>query len=393
MNSPERHYTRSAGVALAVAALTLAAAVLGPRLPVARAAGTGQLQQRLSAGENRVSGLSDAVQAAGTRVHGFDGSIEALQRQISSIQADLDAKRAQLLAVRTKQGAAEAKLLALQAAERHAQSVLSEQLVGSYEADRPDLISVVLESTGFDNLLDRLAFAQRVGNHDAQIVGQVQASRRAVAAQATRLGALSLRQQRLSVQRLYARNRLARDQVTLLTEQLAAERVRHAKAGQLSIARGQVSSLRTQLSKLRAAQAAQTPQTSAGSGRGSTSSPNSRSSSGSPTHAVSSGGFTFPLPKADTSPPSTWSLDDGVDISAPGGTPEYAVCAAGIQPTRCSRPEPAADSAATPSLTASTSTSAPQRSTARRCAASACTRMSCAIMWTAGLCGRLACFP
>ena len=32
------------------------------------------------------------------------------------------------------------------------------------------------------------------------------------------------------------------------------------------------------------------------------------------------------MPKADVSPPSTWSLDDGVDISAPGGTPELAVC-------------------------------------------------------------------
>jgi murein DD-endopeptidase MepM/ murein hydrolase activator NlpD len=38
----------------------------------------------------------------------------------------------------------------------------------------------------------------------------------------------------------------------------------------------------------------------------------------------------FPLSKSAASPPSTWSLDDGVDISAPGGAPEYAVCSGTI---------------------------------------------------------------
>ncbi|MDQ6776235.1 MAG: peptidoglycan DD-metalloendopeptidase family protein, partial [Actinomycetota bacterium] len=45
---------------------------------------------------------------------------------------------------------------------------------------------------------------------------------------------------------------------------------------------------------------------------------------------VSSGGFTFPLPKSAAAPPGSWSLDQGVDISAPGGTPEYAVCSGTI---------------------------------------------------------------
>jgi murein DD-endopeptidase MepM/ murein hydrolase activator NlpD len=32
------------------------------------------------------------------------------------------------------------------------------------------------------------------------------------------------------------------------------------------------------------------------------------------------------LPKGSASPPGSWSPDQGVDISAPGDTPEYAVC-------------------------------------------------------------------
>src|SRR4029077_15614775 len=44
----------------------------------------------------------------------------------------------------------------------------------------------------------------------------------------------------------------------------------------------------------------------------------------------SGGGFTFPLPRGAASPPGTWSLDQGVDISAPGDTPEFAVCSGTI---------------------------------------------------------------
>jgi murein DD-endopeptidase MepM/ murein hydrolase activator NlpD len=39
----------------------------------------------------------------------------------------------------------------------------------------------------------------------------------------------------------------------------------------------------------------------------------------------SGGGFTFPLPKGAASPPGTWTLDQGVDIAAPGNTPLLAV--------------------------------------------------------------------
>jgi murein DD-endopeptidase MepM/ murein hydrolase activator NlpD len=38
----------------------------------------------------------------------------------------------------------------------------------------------------------------------------------------------------------------------------------------------------------------------------------------------------FPLPKGSVVGPGSWSPDDGVDISAPGDTPEYAVCSGTI---------------------------------------------------------------
>jgi peptidoglycan hydrolase CwlO-like protein len=301
--------------------------------PRAGAATTGQLQQRIAAGQGRVSSLAGAVGAASRKVTQLGQSVSALQRQVGRLQADLDAKRAELLKLQAQLAAARKRLAQLEAAEVHAESVLSQQLVGSYETDRPDLVSVVLESTGFPNLLERLAFVQRIGHHDANIVGQVKAARRAVAAEATRLGRLSVRQQQLTTQVLYERNSVDRNRLTMVSEQIAATHVRNARAGQLASARQSVGALHTELVRLQAAQAAAAARVArAAAARASAPTPVSSPStaSGGSSHSApapsSGGGFTFPLPPSAASPPSTWSLDDGVDISAPGGTPEYAVC-------------------------------------------------------------------
>jgi murein DD-endopeptidase MepM/ murein hydrolase activator NlpD len=267
------------------------------------------------------------VQAAGQRLHTLVAGISELQRQIASRQSDLDAKRAQLLALEAELDTAHATLLRRQAAERHAQAVLSDQLVGSYEADPPDLVSVVLESTGFSDLLERLAFAQRISDQNAQIADQVRASRQAVALQATRLGALTVRQQTLTDASLYERNRVAWTRVALLAQQLTIAKMRSAKAKQLATARTQATTLQQQLRRLQTVQAGPS-QPSAG-GAGGTSSSSGASGQASKQNS-SRGGFTFPLPKSAAAPLATWSLDDGVDISAPGGTPEYAVCSGTI---------------------------------------------------------------
>jgi murein DD-endopeptidase MepM/ murein hydrolase activator NlpD len=299
--------------------LVLAAVVALTRsLTPARAATTSQLQQKINANQSQASSLSGQVSAANRKVRSLGSSVATLTAQVTRLQSDLDAKRLELLKLRSELSAARTRLAKLQAAQLQAQSVLSKQLIGSYEADRPDLVSVVLEATGFNNLLERLAFAQRIGHQDARIVGQVRATRRAVAAEATRLGKLSVRQQNLTNQVLLERNQVDRTRLALVSQQLAATQSRNAKSGQLDAVSGQLVSLRHQLNQQLAAQAAAAARASAGSGAGPT-----QGSSGPP---PSSGGFSFPLPKGSASPPGTWSLDDGVDISAPGGAPEYAVC-------------------------------------------------------------------
>jgi murein DD-endopeptidase MepM/ murein hydrolase activator NlpD len=310
MPSASSPSTRVAGAVMATVTAIVISVFLSGILPVARAASPGQLRHQISAGQGRVSALSGAVSRADQRANELAASAASTVTQIARIQADLNAKRGALLALRAKADRASERLAQLQASERRVDGVLAQQLVGSYESASPDLVTVVVNASGFQNLLEQVDFQQRVARQDAQIAGEVEVARRAVAAQATRLGALSQRAQRLAVQVLYERDRVARERLALLSREAAVQQVRDTRANQLAAARSQVASLRAQLSKAEAGRRAPAAP-SRGTGTGSVN-------------------FTFPMPKTDVSPPPTWSPDDGVDISAPGGTPEFAVCSGTI---------------------------------------------------------------
>jgi murein DD-endopeptidase MepM/ murein hydrolase activator NlpD len=328
--------TKISCVAVFTAVAVIAGVVFALRSSPARAVSIGQLQQQISAGQSRVSSLAGVVGSYSNRLARLDSSISRLQAQISRLQADLAAKEAELIKLQIELTAARNRLAQLEAFQAHAESVLAKQLVNSYESSQPDLMTVVLESNGFQQLLERLNFAERIQRQDVQVIRAVRAARRQVSAEAIRLGALELRQQQLTQQVLNERNALAATQTSLLRQRIAVAQARGVKAAQLASAQGQVASLKQQLNQALAAQAAAAARAAAQQAAQQQTQISTPSASGSPSapappaSAPSSGGFVFPLPKGAASPPSTWSPDEGVDISAPGDTPEYAVCSGTI---------------------------------------------------------------
>ncbi|HEY1522096.1 MAG TPA: peptidoglycan DD-metalloendopeptidase family protein [Solirubrobacteraceae bacterium] len=341
MPSPQRASVRSARAhrpgrpsrrpqAIAALGLVVAAALLLCGSGPAGATGIGQLQQRISSGKSKISSLSGTLSATSTHLSQLNARIAALQGQISGIEAKLRAHQAELFTIQLQQTAARNRLHRLERFEAHAEAVLSRRMVSSYEADRPDLVTVVLESSGFQDLLERISFAARIQKQDIQIVTQVRAARRAVSAQAVHLGALEVKQRAVTEQIARDRNTLVGAQETVLRQRIAVAQARSHQAGQLASARDQVASLQHQLSQAQAAAAAQAqPTITSTSSSGAAAAPGSTPAP-APAPAPSSGGFVFPLPKSVASPPSTWSPDQGVDISAPGDTPEYAVCSGTI---------------------------------------------------------------
>jgi peptidoglycan hydrolase CwlO-like protein len=332
MLSVRRPPTKAACAAFVALVAAVAVVAFVVPSPTVRAATIGELQQQISARQGRISGLTSAVISASKRLGQLDTNISSLQTEITRIQADLSAKLAELNRLKYELAAARTRLAQLEAFEAHGEAVLAKQLVNTYESDRPDLVTIVLESTGFQDLLERLSFAQRIQKQDVQVITEVKRARREVAAQAVRLGALEVRQQALTAAVLSERNQLTSSSLSLLRQRVVVARLRGIKAGQLANVRAQVSSLQHQLSQQLAAAAARAAAARAASSGSSSSSSSSSASSGASYSApsVSSGGFVFPLPKSAASGPGSWSEDQGVDISAPGDTPEYAVCSGAI---------------------------------------------------------------
>jgi murein DD-endopeptidase MepM/ murein hydrolase activator NlpD len=229
----------------------------------------------------------------------------ALALRIDQEQRALERERSVLLATRDALARARRQLARVEDLQSRAESALGTQVRRSYESDRADIVTVVLEAHGFADLLERVAFDQRLGAQDARVVARARAARQAVAARASALGMLEARQQTVAAAILVRRNELTATRVALAREQIDAARARRAREAGFSGALARLTALQKQLSKARAQQEA------AGAGSG-------------------SGRFAFPLPKSAAAPPSTWSLAGGVDIAAPGGTPEFAVCSGTI---------------------------------------------------------------
>jgi murein DD-endopeptidase MepM/ murein hydrolase activator NlpD len=323
--------TKVSCAAFCAALVLISGLVFALRSSPARAVSIGELQHQISASQSKASALAGVVGAYSSHLAQLDSSIAGLERQIARLQADLQAKEAELIRLKIELTLARNRLAQLESFDAHAESVLSKELVNRYESDQPDLVTVVLEANGFQDLLERLAFAQRIQKQDVQVIKSVRLARRRVAAQAVRLGALEVRQQALTTQVLNERNALAGKRTSLLRQRIAVAQARGAKAAQLASVRDQVANLQQQLNQAEAAQAAAAARAAAAASP----SPASSGSSGAagaapPAPAASSGGFVFPLPRGSAAPPGSWSEDQGVDISAPGNTPEYAVCSGTI---------------------------------------------------------------
>ena len=108
----------------------------------------------------------------------------------------------------------------------------------------PDLVDVVLDSTGFSDLLERLSFARRIRIREQQILAAAIQARDRVAAQAVRLGDLEGRQQNVTARVLAERDQVDAVKETLLNQQISVIRTRDRHVSQLTTARGHVASLR-----------------------------------------------------------------------------------------------------------------------------------------------------
>jgi murein DD-endopeptidase MepM/ murein hydrolase activator NlpD len=199
--------------------------------------------------------LSTEISAYSRRINRLQGKIETLGQREARLQADLDAKRAELVRIQEDLRSERARLARLRARLVVARQVLARRLVEMYEADKPDLVTVVLNSKGFADLLERGDFIRRISDADRKIVTVVRNAKADARATAARLDKLERRQQRVTAIVLSRRDEIAQVKNQLIGTRVGYDNTRSDKQRALGKVRTERHALQEDLASIEAEQA------------------------------------------------------------------------------------------------------------------------------------------
>ncbi len=117
--------------------------------------------------------LTTDISALSGKIRGLSSEIASLRRSEASAERTLAVKRAELARVQARYDREHLRYLKLRKELRQSQGVLAERLIEIYKSDPPDVVSVVLESDGFEDMLVRADYLSRIGKQDSAIVDRV----------------------------------------------------------------------------------------------------------------------------------------------------------------------------------------------------------------------------
>jgi murein DD-endopeptidase MepM/ murein hydrolase activator NlpD len=255
-----------------------------------------ETEQKLQDVDRREGVLTTEISAASEQISSLQAKVADLRNREATLAAELAEKQAEL-------ERAQARLEELRDRLRRAVAILEDRLVAIYKSGEPDLISVILESDGFDDLLERTEYLQRLEEQDSSIVGRVRELRNEM-----RVTVETVKAARDSIAERKQELEATRAQLERETAALAAARERHQAA--LSGVRAQQQKLEGDLSDI--SEQIQEQLGSMGSGT-------------LPAGPIQGGqgGFIWPVNGPVTSGFGwRWGrMHEGIDIGVPSGTP------------------------------------------------------------------------
>ena len=292
------------------------------------------LDSRIGSTRDQIAGKRAHEQVLTTEISGYDVRIQSLQGDISDLQAredaaqqQLDAKQAELNRIHSRLVIVRDRLARLRAKLAADRRLLARQLVALYKDDEPDMVTVVLESRGFTDLLDRSEYLQRVSGQNDEVVTEVRDTTHRVALASERLKTLQARAAAARDVILAKRNEIAGAKQTLVSRQDDLKAARDVRSRALTRIRASRQDLEGHLRDLEAQQAKiQARLQAASSGVAVSSTPIRRGS----------GQFIWPVNGPITSGFGERNIGagpefhPGIDIGAPTGTPIHAAAAGTI---------------------------------------------------------------
>jgi murein DD-endopeptidase MepM/ murein hydrolase activator NlpD len=205
---------------LALAALPAAAAALVALLVASPAAPAEDLQSKLEDKEAKLSKvrerkgvLTTTISRFGDRIDQLTSVVAALRTEEAAVRERLAAKQAELDEAVEELDVGKKHLAVVKGRLKRALVALRERLVAMYEVGTPDVLSVILGSGGYDELVERTEYLERIHGMDEAVVGRVR----------------DLRDQ---VQHTVSRLRSAKNRIEAARDSIAAEEQALANARQ-----------------------------------------------------------------------------------------------------------------------------------------------------------------
>jgi murein DD-endopeptidase MepM/ murein hydrolase activator NlpD len=132
--------------------------------------------------QDRAGVLTSELSAVAGRVRELDVAVKAQETRLGVLADELSVARARRTALDLTIRDQTARLERARATYGIAIDRLEQRVHDLYVSDDPDVMSVVLETTSFADLLDNVEFLNRIGRQDERIVAQVKGARNAIAA-------------------------------------------------------------------------------------------------------------------------------------------------------------------------------------------------------------------
>ena len=187
------------------------------------------------------------------RINKLQGNIVRLATRQQTIEVDLHRKRDELERLQADLRAERARLVRLRKRLSVARTTLRKRLVEIYKAGKPDFITVVLNSDGFADLLERGEFIARISEQDRKIINLVSAAKEEATSSEKRLDRLESRQARVTELVQQRRDEVAEIKMELIGTRVGYTRTKAGKAAALSKVRDDRSDLENHVDELQEA--------------------------------------------------------------------------------------------------------------------------------------------
>jgi len=213
----------------------LAALLLWAWLPAsAPAQGESTLRERIERSREREHRLSGAVARLDALMARTGREIAIVEGRLAEVEADLAAAQARLASTQARLRSERIRLVQLRRRLADGRATLAAQLIAAYKSDPPDIVSLVLGSRSFADLLENVEFARRVTARNADVVGRVREARAETQRQAALLARLEEERRRTADEVARRRDALASMRDALARRQATLARARAARANALA---------------------------------------------------------------------------------------------------------------------------------------------------------------